>query len=215
MKLRIRAAIGVKGSLGIKDKVIRVLLEQYRDWKIRYPNEGIDGKWVEAACTPNAPQLSEEGWGPLGFLEACEREGRVCNSFGKALPLAAQVHGCYYNALAYIRKYGEKQKDLRLGYGFWISKEDFEREMLPDITKHAFCLLGDKIIDPTIRDMDSGDFVYWKEVPAEVWGKFNHKDGDSNYDARDFFAWIQEDLKSYSFNFGKELRDLWESQEAR
>jgi hypothetical protein len=70
-------------------------------------------------------------------------------------------------------------------------------------TTHAFLLDGKKAMDST---MGAGkDFYYYEIVPEKVWRKFNYKQGDTNWDARQFANFIHKDIsaKQKKFPFEK------------
>ena len=138
--------------------------------------------------------ISSNPWLALGDLEVQRGSRRD--------PGAVQIAlgQCYYNAMdCYIRT------GATVAWGIVIEPEVTSMPNLHAaggyITLHAFNLSNGRIIDNTLPD--SAAYYKYAEVPTELadqWAK-DHRPGDSNFDARAFGKYVQQQLERLQAEF--------------
>jgi hypothetical protein len=200
------------------DNIIQHMQDLGRMWDNKYPDEGIDTKYMRV-------NLNRDHYA-IGFLTYAEKKGNVSKG-AKRLPkglkekgASCQVHGCFYNALDFMHRFGADYPKIKLAYGIMAEPSIFD-EMKKAVnqnpakqqilqystghltTTHAFLVDGKKVIDPTMGS--SKDIYYYEIVPEQVWRKFNYKQGDSQWNAVQFANYIHRDIeiKQKKFPFEK------------
>ena len=196
------------------DNSIKHLQDIGRSWAKQYPDEGIDTKYMRV-------NLDRDHYA-VGFMYAAEKRGNVSKG-AKRLPsglkvrgASCQVHGCFYNALDFMHRFGSEYPKIKLAYGIMAEPRMFDemkkaagqnpsKEKLLSYstghmtTTHAFLMDGKKAMDPT---MGAGkDLYYYEIVPEKVWRKFNYKQGDPEWNAVKFANYIHKDIKAKQKKF--------------
>jgi hypothetical protein len=197
------------------DNIVKHLQDVGRMWAKENPDEGIDTKYMRV-------NFDRDHYA-VGFMAAAEKNGNVSKG-AKRMPkglkergASCQVHGCFYNALDFMHRFGAEYPKIKLAYGIMADQKAFdelktaaaqdpskERVLTystgPNTTTHAFLIDGKKAIDPTMGG-NSKDLYYYEIVPEKVWRKFNYKQDDSNWDARQFANIIYKDIKDKQKKF--------------
>ena len=196
------------------ENVIKAIQIQGLRWKSDFPEENVDVDFMR-------PEFDRSHHG-IGFIATADKKGDVSKG-SKALPkelkgrVACVAHGCFYNSLDYMHKFGHLNKKQKLAYGIMLdprSIDEMKTAAAQDpltalgynskTTVHAFILDGKKVIDPTLGRQP--DYYFYKTVPENVWRKFNYKPNDSNWDARDFANFIHADIEKEQKKFPMEKR---------
>jgi hypothetical protein len=193
-----------------KDLIIKSIYMQWKTWLERFPDEeGLDDpKYMDAEIERWAPE-----W--MSFIKKSFDKNLYikANSFIKPIKPYSNVKGrCYYNALDYVLNHKQDHKDLELCIGFLFEVKIFDllkkglqdNKMYSngtyDVTKHVFCKVGNKILDPTMGSAFIGDIYCYRIVPEETYKNFYHKPNDEEQDARhveDYFDNILNKEKNY------------------
>jgi len=120
--------------------------------------------------------------------------------------LETTIKFCYYNALDYSIRTGA---DLAYGCMMEPSRVDYVKQSTDKglgapfvVTKHVFNIVNGKVIDVTLGP--SSDYYYYEIIPKKVWQGFEHKEHDSNHNARALGKWVEKEhekwRKKYNFN---------------
>lgn len=195
------------------DNIISHLQDTGRNWILKYPDEGINTAYMR-------DNLDRDHYA-IGFLWDADKKGRVSKG-SKRLPKAVkdrgascQVHGCFYNALDFMHRFGAEYPKIKLAYGLMVEPRIFDEMKTATrqdpkerfltystghmTTTHAFLMDGKKAMDPT---MGAGkDLYYYEIVPEKVWRKFNYKQGDPEWNAVRFANFIHKDIKAKQKKF--------------
>lgn len=199
------------------DNVLKHLQDLGRMWKRKYPDEGVDTEYV--AVTFDRDHYA------IGFLQWADKRGQIIKG-SKTVPkelkgqTRCQVHGCFYNSLDFMHRFGDRFPKVKLAYGISFDprgysemkqavRQDPEKEQLLQFstghhtTIHAFLVDGKKVIDPTMGR--TKNFYYYETVPEKVWRKFNYKEDDPGWNAKQFADFIRRDIekKQNKFPFAK------------
>lgn len=185
-----------------------------RKWAVENPEEGIDTDYIRV-------NFDRDHYA-FGFIANASAKGRVSKG-SKRLPKVAkeqgascQVHGCFYNSLDFMHRFGDQFPKVKLAYGIKFDPQAFddmqtaanqnpERERMltysigHHMTTHAFLMDGKKAIDPTMGA--NKDLYYYEIVPEKVWRKFNYKQGDPEWNAVQFANFIHDDIKAKQKKF--------------
>jgi hypothetical protein len=200
------------------DNIVKHLRDLGRMWAKEHPDEGVNTAYMRVS-------LDRDHYA-IGFITDADKKGRVSKG-SKRLPkglkergASCQVHGCFYNALDFMHRFGSEYPKLKLAFGIMAEPRMFD-EMKQAVsqdpskekilhyatgqmtTTHAFLMDGKKAMDPT---MGAGkDIYYYEIVPEKVWRKFNYKEGDAQWNAVQFANYIHKDIekKQKKFPFEK------------
>jgi len=157
------------------------------------------------------------------FLYKSIKKGNISNELIDLQPqnCSSIQHGCYYNALDFILR--TDREDVFLAYGFFVHKlfkylTDDESKVEGyslnfDMMLHSFIVTDDeKIFDPTLphEEITKDEYYAWETVPESVYKDFDHKFNDENYDASDFYDYIESEVESYkgSMNLKDKIRKI-------
>lgn len=152
----------------------------------------------------------KQGW--YGFIyQALQNKSYTINNFSNVKGKCSSIRGaCYYNALDYILSVDDDS--TQLAYGILLSPDFFDyiaeysnsnspikgyQVNYSWVTApHAFILVnGNRILDPTLKKLRD-TFYFWNVVPEGVSRTFNHKSQDPNFDAKDFYKYIEKQVLS-------------------
>ena len=198
----------------LSDNIVKHLQDIGRNWAAQYPDEGIDTGYMR-------DNLDRDHYA-IGFVADAEKNGNVSKG-AKPLPkglkekgASCQVHGCFFNALDFMHRFGSEYPKIKLAFGIMAEPRIFdemktavsqnpEKEKVLQYstghmtTTHAFLIDGKKAIDPTMGR--TKDIYYYEIVPEKVWRKFNYKQGDPDWNAQQFANFIHKNIKEKQKKF--------------
>jgi hypothetical protein len=206
------------GVSDLADNIVKHLQDLGRMWAKQYPDEGINNEYLRINLTRDHYAI--------GFMVEAAKKGNVSKG-AKRLPkglkeLGASCvrHGCFYNALDFMHRFGADYPKMKLAYGIMANPQVFDdmkravqqnpakEKVLQyatghNTTTHAFLIDGKKAMDPTMGG--NKEIYYYEIIPEKVWRKFNYKQGDPNWDARQLANFIHKDIeeKQKKFPFEK------------
>ncbi len=200
----------------LKDIYRQYLIRLQNQWFFQYPSE-IDllkDDYMEAEFLRNNGECL-----PLTF-ELIEKNNIATSVKTPVKPFYSFKRGCFYNSLSYAKTH----PDVKLAYGLVIEKNSLiksadwidnpidkiiSRPMVAEMLLHSFCIdKNKKVIDPTLKRAENGNFHIYQIVPDKIVQSFEIKDNDSNFNAKVYVDYIEKEYESYNrkFNFKRFMK---------
>jgi len=212
-----RQILAESSTSDLIDNILNHLQVLGQTWKAQYPEEGVNTGYVKVTF--------DRDHYATGFLQWADKKGQIIKG-SKPVPkelkgqARCQLHGCFYNSLDFMHRFGDRYPKVKLAYGIAFDprgydemkqavRQDPEKERYLQFstghhtTIHAFLIDGKKVIDPTMGR--TKNFYYYETVPENIWRKFNYKEGDPEWNAKQFSNFIYRDIeqKQKKFPFTK------------